>query len=314
MKILVTGIAGDIGNSIGRILRDSSFTTQLIGCDIHDEHMGRYIFDSCETVPRATSPNYINTIKTLVDREGLDAVIVTSEPELRFLSALQSNQSVQCMPLIMANRRSMQIGFDKLKTINFIEDQGVSAPWTLLADDGVMPPSFPCIFKSRFGAGSQGVYLVKDQSLAVQYQALFPDFIWQEYLPNDDNEYTCGVYGCNDGEVRTIIFRRRLVSGVTGYAELVENAEIESLCIKLAKALELRGSINIQLRLSLNGPMVFEINPRFSSTVGFRHKMGFKDVLWSLEESILGQKSTYNNSFPVGTKIYRSSNELILSP
>ena len=32
------------------------------------------------------------------------------------------------------------------------------------------------------------------------------------------------------------------------------------------------------------GPMIFEINPRFSSTVYMRHKLGFTDVIWSLKE------------------------------
>ena len=30
--------------------------------------------------------------------------------------------------------------------------------------------------------------------------------------------------------------------------------------------------------------MIFEINPRFSSTAFMRHKLGFMDVIWSIEE------------------------------
>ena len=32
--------------------------------------------------------------------------------------------------------------------------------------------------------------------------------------------------------------------------------------------------------------MIFEINPRFSSTVLFRHLMGFEDVLWSIQDKL----------------------------
>jgi len=42
--------------------------------------------------------------------------------------------------------------------------------------------------------------------------------------------------------------------------------------------------MNVQLRLTDVGPRVFEINPRFSSTVLMRHRMGFTDVLWMLDE------------------------------
>jgi carbamoyl-phosphate synthase large subunit len=30
---------------------------------------------------------------------------------------------------------------------------------------------------------------------------------------------------------------------------------------------------------------VFEINPRFSSTVLMRHRLGFSDVLWAIDEA-----------------------------
>ena len=171
--------------------------------------------------------------------------------------------------------------------------------------------NYPCILKSRYGAGSKAVYIVKDQESGDLYKALFPDFVWQEYISDDDNEYTCGVYGCSDGQIRTIIFRRRLVGGMTGFAELVQNQAIESLCETVATALGLRGSINIQLRLSPRGPIIFEINPRFSSTVVFRHQMGFTDVLWALQEQVLGEQTSYRLMRPVGTKIYRTFGEVI---
>jgi carbamoyl-phosphate synthase large subunit len=47
MKILVTGIAGDFGYGIGRILKDSGITEHLVGCDIHNEHPGKLVFNSC---------------------------------------------------------------------------------------------------------------------------------------------------------------------------------------------------------------------------------------------------------------------------
>ena len=310
MKILVTGIAGDIGSGIGRILRDCDFAEKLIGCDIHDEHMGKHIVDACEIVPRASSPGYLDALRKLKEKFALDAILVTAEPELRFLNSLAAQGVTGDLPLVMASHEAMGIGFDKLQTAQFVAGLGSPAPWTRIAANHD-PVDYPCILKSRYGAGNKGVYLVKDAALADTYRTLFPDFIWQEYVAGEDNEYTCGVYGCADGEVRTLIFRRRLVGGFTVYAELVENQAIESLCATVAKAMNLRGSINIQLRLSADGPMIFEINPRFSSTVVFRHKLGFSDVLWSLQEQILGEKTTYQLTHPVGTKLYRAFEEVI---
>src|SRR3546814_6554984 len=80
---------------------------------------------------------------------------------------------------------------------------------------------------------------------------------------------------------------------------------IESLCATVARALDLRGSINIQLRLGSRGPMIFEINHRFSSTVVFRHRLDFSDLLWSLQEQILGKQMQYSLSYPIDRKSTR---------
>lgn len=310
MKILVTGIGGDIGNGIGRILKNSPFVSRLIGCDIHDNHAGRFVFDECLVVPKATAAGYAEAVQEQVARLGLDAVIATSEPELRFLAGRAAAGAPVTLPFVMANQTAMEVGFDKLATAEFIAGLGCPAPWTRLVSAGE-PESLPCILKSRTGAGSLGVSLVRDPALVPAYQALFPDHIWQEYMPDDENEYTCGVYGCADGEIRTIVLRRRLVSGFTGYAQLVRHEGIEALCVTVAKALQLRGSINIQLRLGPAGPMIFEINPRFSSSVVFRHKLGFQDLVWSLQEQILGKKTVCEMTGKPGAQVYRTFDEII---
>jgi carbamoyl-phosphate synthase large subunit len=310
MNILVTGIGGDIGIGIGRILKNLDYVDNLLGCDVHDEHAGNSIFDRCEIVPKASQPEYVESLYKLAAKRRIDAIVVTSEPELRFLSTLNENYFIPETPFVMANKASMEIGFDKLKTSTLISQMQLPNPWTKLVENEA-PLNFPCILKSRYGAGNQNVYVVKSAEEACAYRNLFPNYIWQEYLPGDNTEYTCGVYGSNDGTFRTIIFRRRLVSGCTSFAELVENSEIESICKKIAQKLELKGSINIQLRLDSRGPMVFEINPRFSSTVVMRHKLGFRDVEWSLQEQILGRGTKYNLLYPVGTRLCKIYDEWI---
>lgn len=311
MKILVTGIAGDIGNGIGRILRDSGITSTLIGCDIHDQHMGQFVFDKCRLVPRANVQGYTESLVEIAREFRLDAIIPTSEPELRFLFKSGISQSLEGIPLIMANEEAMKIGFDKLMTARFLSKQSLPFPWTTMVLENE-PRELPCILKSRIGAGGQEVRLVDDPALIPAYRQLFPDHIWQECVGTADEEYTCGLYRSKNGEIRTIIFRRRLSAGITSYGEVVANAEIDSLCISIANAMELDGSINVQLRLTNRGPIVFEINPRFSSTVAFRHKLGFEDVLWSVSERLNSTLPAYKGNIKVGTKIFRKFEEVIL--
>lgn len=311
MNILVTGIAGDIGAGICRILKESDHVSKIYGCDIHDEHAGFSIVDQCFVIPRVSEPMYKQELLSIVENYGIDAVFITSDPELRFVASEECFRKKFGAPIVAPNKEAMDVGFDKLRTVKFISALKCESPWTLDAEIGY-PLEFPCVFKGRYGAGSRTNFIVDNPKQATFYRELFPRGIWQEYIAGEHQEYTCGVYGASDGQVRTIVFRRRLYAGLTGYAELVKNNDIEDLCHKIAIGLQLRGSINIQLRMSDRGPLVFEINPRFSSTVGFRHKLGFKDVLWSLEEQVLGKDlDPLIFTRPVGTRIYRIYDEIL---
>jgi carbamoyl-phosphate synthase large subunit len=311
MNVIVTGVAGDIGYGIGRILREAKFVDRVIGCDIHAEHPGHHHFDDVLVIPNAASPDYLNTLKDLSNRYDVDAIIVTSEPELRVICTCTDNQIKEELSLVMANKLSMEIGFDKLQTIEFVSGLGWHTPWTYLVGERD-PDSYPCVLKSRAGAGSQNVFIVKDSKDFLAYKQLFPSYICQEYIRGDEGEYTCCVYGSNNNEIRIISFRRRLSSGVTTYAELVRHENIERICVDVARALHLRGSINIQLRLRDGHPYIFEINPRFSSTVVARHKLGFSDVLWSLQEQNLLLNTNYSAIYLPGTKIYRELNKILI--
>ena len=191
----------------------------------------------------------------------------------------------------MANAKAMKVGFDKFLTCRHLAANRLPAPWvSIVSDLDSGAPEIPCILKSRTGAGNSSVYYVDDYEQSVYFQRLFPDYIWQQFIPLSSGEFTCGVYRCLDGSTRVIAMRRRLSSGVTSFAEVINDPLIESLCVDIAESLDLFGSINVQLRLVADlGPMVFEINPRFSSTVGMRHAIGFSDLIWSIEEQYMAK-------------------------
>jgi len=283
----------------------------LIGCDVHDEHIGRFIFDRVEIVPPVKENEYLTSMEKIVKDNNIDLIIPTSEPELRFFSKNISLRTIGGAPLLMANTEAMQIGFDKLATVDFLMNKNLPYPWTITVGDGA-PRELPCILKSRSGAGGMDVRLVTNPELVPLLQKMYPDYIWQENVASLEDEYTCGLYRAGNGEVRTLIIRRRLSSGVTSYGIVVESEEIDKLCRSLAISLNLLGSINIQLRLSSRGPVVFEINPRFSSTIMFRHKLGFEDLMWSIHQYRTGSVPKYETKPTAGTEIFRCYEELII--
>ena len=74
--------------------------------------------------------------------------------------------------------------------------------------------------------------------------------------------------------------------------------------------MELQGSINIQLRMTKNGPILFEINPRLSGTLVFRDKMGFHDLRWWIADLLNLDNISYKQP-EEGVKFFRGYKEYL---
>lgn len=302
-NIVVTGCGGDIGQSIGKILKESPLFERVIGADVTDEHAGKFIFDEIIKMPLCNSPDYIESLTKLIREFNIDLLLPISEPELRMLTDKEIESDFLNSKLICANLTSRQVGFDKLATSDFLKKSNLPFPETFVIDT-MLSSVFPLILKSRKGSGSKSIFILNDIDEFGFYQKKYPDFIAQELITGSPDEFTCGLFRSRNDEVRSIIYKRKLVDSYSGYGEVVENDAITELLYSIAINLDLRGSINVQLKLSEKGPCVFEINPRFSSTVRFRHMMGFEDLIWSIKDA-LGQPITNFTSPQVGTKFYK---------
>ena len=309
LNILVTGCGGDIGQSIGKILNEYALVGSLYGCDISDKNAAKFIYSNFFLGLPCKDSGYISNLEKIVQEKDIDFIIPISEPELRFLSKANIN-TIGKAELILASSRALAIGFDKLKTADFLKNENLPYPITHSVADIDAVEKFPVILKSRTGSGSSTVSIVRDNATYQFFKKENPDFIVQEFLEGDQGEYTCGVFRSKSGIIRSIILKRELMGGFTGYGEVIENQEISQLLQDVAEKLDLVGSINVQLRLTAKGPVVFEINPRFSSTVRFRHLFDFKDVEWSIEDQLGIPLSDYTES-AIGKKLYKGFNEYI---
>lgn len=280
--VLITGIGGDIAQCTAAIIRESPGAYRLVGSDTHVQHGGRLWVDSFALVPGAGDASYVQSLMALVKAEGADIVIPMSEPELAALCDVMPRYSD--IRWITPGPDAIRAGVDKLRTVQTLASCGIPMPWTFPVSAG-LPREYPCMVKERMGSGSRAVFKVSSREEAEHFSKRHPDAIYQEYLRPDDREVTCGVYRARDGRVAVVQLLRRLAGGLTGWAQVIRDPAVDEICMRAAHALNLRGSMNIQLRMTESGPRIFEINPRFSSTVLMRHRIGFSDVLWSLQEA-----------------------------
>jgi len=305
--ILITGIGGDIAQGVALIIRESFPDFRVIGTDVHDEHGGQLFCDELRTVPTARDPAWMPSLLRIADEVDAKIIVPINEVELAAIASMATDLSKSRW--LAAPRVALRTCLDKLETARFLEARGFGGPWTVDAVRG-SPGAFPCVIKPRSGSGSRGVHIVTSPEEASFHALRVTDPIFQELLLPADQEVTCGVHRTQSGITTVIQLRRRLVGGFTGWAEVIDDPEVESLCHRVSESLGFAGSINIQLRRTASGPRIFEINPRFSSTAVMRHRMGFQDVVWSIND-MLGREVTPTRVSP-GLRAVRLQNASVL--
>jgi len=310
-NILVTGCGGDIGQSIGKILLKSKYTKNLFGIDISNKNAAQFIYPNFSIGVPFTHPDYLQRLEIFIDKYDIDLIIPIAEPELRFFSEQNILKIIGKAKMITASALALEIGFDKFKTAEFLKKENLPFPETFLAKSLKRIDNFPVILKSKTGSGSKDIHKINSiEEFLFHTKNTIDDYVVQEFISDEKGEFTCGVFRSSSKEIRTQIFKRELTSGYSGYGEVIENINISNLLEKIAVKLDLVGSINVQLRIKENQPKVFEINPRFSSTVLFRHLLGFEDLIWSIED-LMGYTLSDNRSNVVGRKFYKGFEEYI---
>ena len=284
LTILVTGIGGDIGQSVIKCLRDSHYELYLIGCDIDSYAGGQQDVDVFYQAPYASqTKEYLNFITNVIKKKKCEYIIPTTEQEIEFYDANRTYFEINEIKVLINNPFIINIFSNKFRTVCFLKRHDFLYPETYKLSEFNNELEFPVIIKKEIGSGGKGIHICHNDDELIYFKNMCnDDEIVQEIIGNPDEEYTIGIF--SDGfSVYCIAFRRYLdYGGRTKVAELIKDDKIDLLARNLARACKLIGSINLQVRKTENGFVTFEINPRLSSTVYFRHFFGFRDVEWWL--------------------------------
>lgn len=296
MNILVTAVGSELAFSVIKALKLASFPFKLFGSDINIEVAGKYWCDKFYQVPLANNEAaYIQKLKKIVQTEGINAIIPTNDLEILTLSRYKEVFQNSCNCLIIINTSEEVERFnDKWLSYLWFDEYKIPCPKTylinVLHENDLLGLTFPMILKPRIGGGARSIFRINSIEELLNYSRIMPDHILQEYLYPDQEEYTAGVYRTKNDEVFVIILKRTLKFGMTNTAEVIFNPDLEMFIRQSILKTKLFGSVNIQFRVTDQGPKVLEINPRFSGTSGIRANFGFNDVEMSINELILNHK------------------------
>ena len=308
MRVLVSGVAGVIGLGVGRVLKDWGIFDRMYGIDISDDHPGKIIFDQINIAPSADDSSYLEWLCDFISNNAINLFIPTSDAEI-FVASNNLDQIQKHAKILINDQLIVNKSLDKWETLNFLDSNDIAVPTNGIVGQDI-PSNFPVIVKPRRGQGSKGLQKIKAQSA---FKNCLKDSVWQDLLGPSDEEYTCAVYVSKNLNFKTLLIKRSLVDGYTGKGVVIKNKKIKDYVESIAKAFNKPGCYNVQLILTKEGPRIFEINPRLSSTVVFRDKLGFNDLRWWVSELLNIEYFAYED-VAEGTRIYRGNNEYIITP
>ena len=277
-KIMLTGVGGDVACAIIRCIQDGFKNDEIYGMDIKEytPYMNR--IKKSITAPRYTESGYVSFLKRSIMENEITHFLPTTEAEILIAAENRRFFMDNGIKLLINNDIIIKTCTSKYQTAKFLKDAGIDVPLTYLADEYKGELSYPFIVKADSGSGGKKLKLIQNER---QWDKVEKEhMVCQQLIGDADHEYTVGIF--SDGtQVRTIVLKRYLgLGGMSIQVCCCENPDIQNIAKKIAKAYDLHGCINVQLRKQEDIYYVFEINPRLSSTAGFRHKMGFQDVIW----------------------------------
>lgn len=280
--VLVTGVGGNVGQGILRIIRSSFPEIRLIATDVGRVTAGHHFCDAFYQVPYAYDSGFRAAFLQIPGLEKVDLIIPSTDYEALYLSSFASE-----LPAVIASSpKCIRTCLDKWTT------------WTVLSSAGVpfaescLPSQYDgtwggVVVKPREGRGSRDVFF--DPENVSDFE---DTFVVQRR--SFGVEITTSFYVCRNGELRgPITFTRSLRDGMTERCEVTFTYEekLQSLIEKTVHALNIVGPCNIQSIVDEGGAVVpFEINCRYSGTSSVRSQLGFEDVRYGIQEYLLGEE------------------------
>jgi carbamoyl-phosphate synthase large subunit len=290
ITVLVSASGAPGTAALLRALRENGERkVRLVGTDMSERSVGRHLCDAFHLVPAGSDPGFADTIRTLCEREGVDAVLPQSSFDLAGLAEHRDSFGV---PVLVSPPDTIRRSNDKAETYALLHRLGIPAPAFRRVNGAAAVdaaarelgyPDRPVCFKPVFSSGSRG-FRILDPTVDRAHQLLHerPGSVSMlleeavELLPDEGGpdllvmELATGgertIDGIADG--RQVVLghpktREAMRAGLAMYFETLDDPGLMELAGRIVAELGIEHFFNIQLV----GDQVIEINPRISTVV-----------------------------------------------
>jgi carbamoyl-phosphate synthase large subunit len=316
--VLVTAAGGIVGQGIIKSLRLATSASlspnsyRIVAADASPLAAGLYRSDLGLIVPKASDPEYIDSIIKHLKDYDCDALFVGSDEELMTIATAKKRiERESPAKALVTELDVIRIARDKWETYKFLKANDLTCAESCLPenkDEFAAEFGFPLVVKPREGFGSVNFFVIRSDDEMEYALTKIQDYGWkpmlQEYLPGLNEEFTSGVtIDKNGSHIMSSIAIRKYLKGGQTYKAFIDDYPIVRLSAEnVAEKLGVTGAVNIQAKYVPNDEMtsslqtaaefgpsnpneslqngtmkIFEINPRFSATCPLRSYAGINE-------------------------------------
>lgn len=290
-----------------KYFKDCSEVNRVITTDIDYLSSGIHAADVCYKVPRTNEPSYLPTLLKICSQEQIDVVIPLLDLDILLISRNRTLFEEKGIQVLLSSEETIEIALDKLRTAEFLENNGLPSPKTVLPLDWENKKiPYPFLIKPRFPAlrveKGYDISVIKDdndlEKVLETIDGLEENYVFQQYLTGMELsiDFFCQINGdyvlaipANRISALTTAFSKNGGTMDKGYT--FHDKEIEDLVIKATEVMRFKGPANFGGYRTEDGTTYFtEINARLTggatlSVLG----SGINLFQWSVD-ILLGKK------------------------
>lgn len=268
--------------------------------------------DGAFTVPKVTSPNYIDEILQLSRLEDVRIIIPTIDTELIVLSQNIEKFTSEGITIMVSDESFISICRDKRKTMDLFIRLGIRNPMPR----DKFKPLFPMFAKPYDGSLSTNIHILRSNDDLTEEILNDPKLMFMEYIDKTEyKEFTVDMYYGSDHHVKSIVPRERIEirSGEVNKGATRKNYLVEYLKERMSYIPGVRGCICMQLfyRERDNDVVGIEINPRYGGGYPLSYYAGANFPAMMIKEYIEGVGINYSDDWQNNTIMLRYDSQVI---
>lgn len=242
--------------------------------------------DKAYVLPGGKDPGFLETVRGIIIEEKVDVFVPLVDEELLVSYALKDE--FPDLKILLPEERFTRMALDKWVLMKSLYEKGFPCPETHLASESGIEMEYPFIVKPRVGRGSRLFMEIPDKEHLKAYKVIsrLPDdqILLQEKIKG--KEYTVSVVVNELGRVLAVVPKEIIYKkGITISAVTRKNVDIQDICLGIQENLKANGPFNVQLFVRDDGRIaIFEINPRFSTTIALTIAAGINEIDMLIED------------------------------